>query len=370
MFKLFIFLACLSSCQKKPTLSSSADPLSASEPPPMGATTYNDELKEELLLLDEVLDQKDPKKLQEIRTSLLEKKQGAASLENEKLAKVFLILPELIHQKDFTPNRKKWFKAKLFFIRRRFVEAASLMSEVIKAEPNFYEAINWQARAIFFLGNPSLAEKNLQNIILRAGEKTQEGLDALYLLGAISYESNDPDPKRIAQGIKSWERYMELALPSHAVKQEIENGLKELKQRLLGEKPATNVLDPFSEQPGYSAEKNSILKAFSKEELLLALELAEHQLKKGFDKDIATIKARILFKTGKIDEAMKLYQEITTKNKKYAPAFHYQGMAFMMKGSPKEAINSWQQVLKIDKAYGEAHNLEQKIGVAQKMVTP
>ena len=278
MFKILIFLAFLSSCQKKPTLSSSADPLSALEAPPMGATTYNDELKEELLLLDEILEGKDPKKLQSLRKILKDKTLKSTGLENEKLAKVFLILPELIHQENFTPNRKKWLKAKLFFIRRRFVEAASLMSEVIKTEPHFYEAINWQARAIFFLGNPSLAEKNLHKIIVKAGENTQEGLDALYLLGAISYESNDPDPKRIAQGIKSWERYMELALPSDAVKQEIENGLKELKQRLLGEKTEINVLDPFSERASYSAEKNSILKAFLKEELLLALELAEHQL--------------------------------------------------------------------------------------------
>lgn len=365
--KLYFLLALfLCSCQKKPALSPSADPLSAIEPPPMGATTYNDELKEELLLLDQILENREPQKIESVKKALMKGEPGL----DDKLGKIFLAMPELVHKQDLSPNRKKWFKAKLFFIRRRFVEASSLMSEVIAKEPDFYEAINWQARAIFFLGNPDLAREKLESIIKKAGESSSHGLDALYLLGAISFESNDIDEKRINSGIKAWSRYLALASPTPEMKKEIEDGLVELKKRLLGEKTdsASKTLDPFIERTSYSPEKNSILRAFAKEELLLALELAERQLKKSYDVDLVTIKARILLKTGRVEDAIRLYGEITKNNKQYAPGFHYQGMAFMMKGQPKDAVSSWQQVLKIDSAYALAHKLDQRIAVAQKMV--
>lgn len=364
----FLTLLFLSSCQKKPALSPAADPLSAATPPPMGANTYNEELKEEILLLDDILENRRPEVMNAVKKALMVGQKSP----DEKLAKVFLAIPELVNPQKLSDNRKKWLKAKLFFIRRRFIEASTLLSEVILKEPDFYEAINWQARAIFFLGNPDLAQEKLQSIIDKAGEKSNHGLDALYLLGAISYESNDMDAKRINSGIKAWTRYLAITEPTVEIKKEIEDGLKELKQRLTGQKPADAVaaLDPFTERPSYSADKNAILRAFAKEELLLALDLAERQLKKAYDVDLATIKARILLKKGEAEKAMELYNEITKKNKKYAPGFHYQGMAFMMKGQPKDAVSSWLQVIKIDKAYASAHKLEQRIAVAQKMVGP
>jgi tetratricopeptide (TPR) repeat protein len=376
---IFVFIGVfVLSCQKKPDLAPASDPLSAIEPPPMGATTYNDELKRELALLDDVVNQRIPEKnLTPLIHALTRGDTKALPTDKNSdqayLVKLFLALPELIRaQPNMSTNRKLWLKAKLYFINRRFVEAATHMTAVLKVEPDFFEARNWRARAIFFLGNPDLAIRELHHIVTISGESSAQGLDALYLIGAITYESNDIEHHRLQIGINAWSKYLKLAEAPGGMTQEITDGLKELNARLKGEKIADNntVIDPFAPNGAYSAEKNALLKAFSKEELLLALELSDQALKKQFDPDIATIKARILFKTGRHDEARNLYTDITNNNPRYAPGFHYRGMAFMMQGQPKNAIESWQKVIDIDPAYGQAHGLLQRIGVAQKMVAP
>ena len=69
-----------------------------------------------------------------------------------------------------------------------------------------------------------------------------------------------------------------------------------------------------------------------------------------------------------MDEASNLFENIIKQDKNYAPGFHYRGMTFMMKGQIKEAIESWQEVLKLDAPYAKSHNLEQRITVAKNML--
>ena len=374
-FYYFALLALLGAgCQKKPNLAPAIDPLSALAPPPMGATTYNDSLKKELALLEKLLEQKvDAKILNNIKDALLNgHKKGPWSDNSEEayLINIYLALPELVHIKqDLTANQKLWYKSKFLFLRRRFIEAATLMSELLEKEPSMSVARNWRARALFFLGNPDMAIRELQKIVSQEPEASPDSLDALYLIGAITYESDDREAARIKPGIKAWNKYLKLADAEPALSKEITASLKELEQRLKGEAPViTQAPDIYVPNNSYSPQKNEILKAFNSEELLLAQKLCEQALGEKYDKDLAIIKARIFIKSGRIDEAAELFKQITEKDKSYAPGFHYQGMAFMMKGQIKEAITSWEQALKLDPAYAKSHNLEQRVAVAQNML--
>jgi tetratricopeptide (TPR) repeat protein len=286
--------------------------------------------------------------------------------DDQYLVKIFMKLPELVHCKVFEQDKKAWIKAKLYFVNRRFAEAALLMIEILKVK-NDPEITNFLARAIFFLGNPDLAVRKLKTIIEESEEKSPETLEALYLIGAIRYESHDADEERILSGINAWTQYQAKALLSKEEEQEIHQGLMELKSRLPGQALSKTLLDPFAPQARYSEAKNAIMQAFSQEKLLLALELSQEALKKNYDEGIATVKARLLFKTGKITEAAQIFADIVAKSPTYAPAFHYQGMVFMFLGKPKEAILSWQKVILLDEAYARAHNLKQRIDHAQKM---
>ena len=362
-------------CQKKPALAPAADPLSILAAPPMGATTYNDELKKELGLLDKLLDQSlDPKILASVKEALMEgktKNRWAESSNEAYLVKVFLALPELVHPKvALDAAHKLWLRSKFLFLRRRFIEAATGMSEVLKLDPNLTKARNWRARAIFFLGNPDLAISELNKIVESEAPRSEAHLDALYLIGAIVYESNDHDAKRIKPGIDAWNKYLSLSDTDPHIKSEIDKSLKELALRLKGEDKnlSTLAVDLFLPNPKYNAQKNAVLEAFKAEDLTLATKLCEQALAQNYDKDLAVIKARIFIKSGRMDEASNLFDKIIEQDKNYAPGFHYRGMTFMMKGQIKEAIASWQEVIRLDSIYAKNHNLEQRIAVAQNML--
>jgi tetratricopeptide (TPR) repeat protein len=105
-----------------------------------------------------------------------------------------------------------------------------------------------------------------------------------------------------------------------------------------------------------------------KDELLLSLKLAEDFLKKANDPEIATIRARIIFKNGRHDEAKLLFDEVVKKFPQFAPGYHYLGMSYMMIGQPQQAIESWQRVAKLDQEYASQHGLSQRIAVAKSML--
>lgn len=372
MSKIFFtaLLLLLLSCQKKPAISPAADSMSSLEAPPMGASTFNSELKKELAILDDLINNRvEKRKLEQLKKALMEGSISTLTLAPQsydaKLIKLLITMPELIHKKDLIDN-KKWLKAKLYFLRRRFIESAMLITEVLKEKPGFIEARNLRARSIFFLGNPNLAIKELQSIIEQEQAKSINSLDAMYLIGAIAYESSDFKKEHIKTGISAWKNYLELAQDSQ-LKKEVMAGIKELNDRLLGRK-INFVKDLFLPQEEYDQEKNAILTAFNKEENLLALRLADEYLVKHKDNDIYTIKARILFKNGKLDEAQTLL--ITVADKNYAPAHHYLGMTFMLQGKPGKAIESWQETIAIDPGYANRHNLNKRINVAKSMIAP
>lgn len=361
-------------CQKNPSLGPAADSMSSVAPPPMGATTYNDELKKELQLLDDYMNNRvAQKQIALVKKALLDGDNKVLNAsENAALVKMFLTLPELVTLASPPANQKRWLRAKLLFLKRRFIESSIALSEVLEHEPGFIEARNWRARALFFLGNPDMAVSELEKIIKDSPKDSEASLDAYYLIGAMIFESNDSDKKRIERGMNAWKRYLEHPKSPIELREEVKQSVQELAKRMETKIPSPSLgpVDPFSPNERYSAEKNAILDAFKQDQLLLAEELVNKALKKAYDVDIAIIKARVFFKNGRLDEAAALFKEITTKNKNYAPAFHYQGMAFMMQGKVKEALDSWRTTLKLDAAYATTHNLQQRIKVAESMVQP
>lgn len=373
---LLLMLALVGGCQKKAALSPSGDPQSVLAPLPMGATVYNGELQKELTLLDDLLQNRiDLRRIEETVHALMAGRlnEKASVAMNETLASLFLTLPELIHgYKKLTPNEKLWCKAKLLFLRRRFIEASTVMTEILKHDPHFTEARNWRARAYFFLGNPDRAVSELQYIIKENPPTSPQSLESLYLIGAIIFESNDLDKHRLNTGIKAWQDYLHLAQSDEELSAEITTGLAELKNRQKGNEQTqvAVIADPFSPRESFSAHKNAALTAFMKDELLLALELCNKSLSQSYDRDVAIVKARIYIKTGRMDEAVDLFASITEKNAHYAPAFHFSGMAFMLKGQIENAIRSWKKTLELDPAYARSHRLDQRLAVAQNMLQP
>lgn len=375
---ILLMLVLTSSCQRKPALAPSADTMSEMEPPPMGASTYNDELKRELAMLEDILEQRvDKSAFARVKQALMTGTMNdahKAKPEDALLTKVLLTMPELVHLSgNLSPNRKTWLVSKYYFLNRRFIEAATMMSQVIKSEPNFFEARSWRARALFFLGNPGMAIDELSLIVANTTDK-RTALEAQYLLGAIVFEANETNetnPKMLAKGIDAWSSYLTKSDEKDELRGEITKGLVELRARKDGtHKLIAQKLDPFTPSENYSAEKNSVLKAFAKEELLLALQLADDTLKISYDPVVATIKARILFKNGDLEEAAKLFAEIVKKDPTFAPGHHYRGMAFMMQSKPKDAVASWKKTLEVDQAYGQSHGLMQRIAVAESMTEP
>jgi cytochrome c-type biogenesis protein CcmH/NrfG len=54
-------------------------------------------------------------------------------------------------------------------------------------------------------------------------------------------------------------------------------------------------------------------------------------------------------------------------NPKYMPAWHYNGMANIMGGTPAEAVKSWQYVVDNDPAYAQKFQLDQRLQMAKRM---
>lgn len=374
LFYIFM-LVILASCQRRPALAPSVDPMSDVEPPPMGASTYNDELKSDLLVLKNLLDSKlDESVSAKVKEALING-EHQAMLKNQKLegqlARLYLVLPELIglKNKSFKEGEKLWILGKYLFLKRRFVQAAMLLSEVLALEPENIEARNWRARAIFFLGNPDKAILELEHIIKTNPKNALAVTDAQYLIGAIVYESNEKEDRFLNKGIEAWQSYLDNFKGAQAAKEDFALSFAELKNRAL-EKTKAPVVDPFSPRLEFTPEKNAILEAFAQEKLLLCEELAKKFLEKNNDVDVSIIQARLWFKTGRLEEALASFNELAEKNPQYAPIFHYRGMVLMMRGQAKEAVESWEQVLKWDLDYGKTHNLEQRIQVAKKMLDP
>ncbi len=365
MFKnlsLFILLLCLNACQKQPKISSALDNLSELSHPPMGASTYNDELKLELSLLDNYLNNSLDKKLEEQTKKALMSQQVLKNNQEKALANLYLTLPEILMPTNNQNLNKDWLKAKYLFLKRRFIESSILLSSILEKDPKFYQARNFRARSLFFLGNPHLALSELEKITQDKNVDQENLLDSLYLTGAIVHESLESDKESLIKARIAWQKYLEIS-DNERIKLEVKTGLADLKQRLDVNK--IEIIDIFLPQKTYSENKNQALIAFINGDLDSSLKF----INDSQDKELKLLKARILFKKSQIQEADIIFNELAKKYPKFPELWHYQGMAFMLKGETLEAITAWQKVMSLNKPYALFHKLDQRIAVAQSMLS-
>lgn len=227
-----------------------------------------------------------------------------------------LLLLLIISCQSTQPSGPTYQQAEKLFEQQKFVEASQMLSKLLDQEPTLPGARNLLARCFFFLGNPDRSFEELEFILQNSQPMSEASLDAMFLMGAITLEATDLNPKNEIKGRKAWVTYLKVS-PSTSLKEKVKTGLVELEA--LDNPPK------------------------------------------------ATVLARSYIQSSNIPKALHVFRRILRKNPKYVPAWHYQGMAYIMQGEPKSAVASWRQVFKLDSAYAKRFKLDQRIAVAEKM---
>ena len=209
-------------------------------------------------------------------------------------------------------QKPSYIQAEKLFEQQKFIDSAHMLSQLLDLDPKLPNARNLLARCFFFLGNPDRSIQELQLVLTHTEPGSTQNLDALFLVGAVALESNS----HLEKGTRAWELYLRVAPPS-ALTPQVQAGLLEL--RAL-EKPAT-----------------------------------------------ATRLARSYIQKSQVARALMIFEGILNRYPTYVPAWHYQGMAFIMAGEPSKAVASWKQVFQKDPKYAKKFKLDQRIAVAEKM---
>jgi thioredoxin-like negative regulator of GroEL len=327
----------------------------------MGSATSNAELEKELALLNDILAGKVP--FDQISPLL-------SRVVPKEIAKKIPIAQG--------PDRDIWI-AELYFGERRFIESAHILSRLLDEKPKYPRARNLLARCFYFLGNPDRTSAELEYILTHQSGDAEEVLDALFLMGAAALESTSASPKILKKGIGAWETYLKVA-PQSELRQKVASGLGRLQAKLKEQHGFQNskvVQKPVTKRVARLSSKASAqdrlraegLDAFDDNDLLLA----EKKLKQNAahveqDPESATALARIYIKTGRVSEALARFIEVTKRFPGHVPAWHYKGMAHIMSGDPKQAVESWTKVVAKDPKYADEFKLHDRIAVAKSML--
>lgn len=247
-----LLLAGAVACMDESGVGRAADPAKAPGPAPWGSATTNAELAVKLKLLEEVLDgELTPAQLAargEKAYPTLNADERAAQL--KPVADVMRQMQEAGHAGvKVTGLPRDMAKAELYFEERRFIEAATQLSQILDQNPIYPRARNLLARCFFFLQNRDRTIEEL-NFVLnhpQQGKDRDEVLDALFLLGATVAESPGLSRDKLEMGEGAWKLYLEMA-PDSTQRPHVEKGLEEIRAGLRGEGRLAVALDPG--QPG------------------------------------------------------------------------------------------------------------------------
>jgi tetratricopeptide (TPR) repeat protein len=405
---LSIFSLCLLlACQQAPTQSRSANPSSSKGDAPFGSKIPNEIVQQKMDILNTVLNGQLPP--QEFE-SVLKKKLPSMSTEQwdhiTSVSKQFLQeIQTSGRQFPLSVLDQDFIRGQIYFADRRFIEAAHALSKVLDANPKYPGARNTLARCFFFLGNPTRTVEELQWVLKNVENTTsrEEITDALFLIGAAVVETPGLDKHYLLAARNAWQTYLQMD-PQASQKKRIEEGIIELDAALRGEgalAKATVVASQDAVTTGggtmsgtvagtnVSSSANTVSRvsqlptnASSLQKLLAqggdALDARDLHNAKIFLNEALTIdgkhpealvgSARIAFQEGRKDEALRIYGEVIQSHPEFMPAWHYQGMAKLMDGSPAEAVRSWEHIVKTDPAYAEKFGLQQRIMVAKQMM--
>jgi Tfp pilus assembly protein PilF len=92
-----------------------------------------------------------------------------------------------------------------------------------------------------------------------------------------------------------------------------------------------------------------------------------HEMSALKDPGKATQLARSYVQKNQSSKALAIFERVTRANPNYMPAWHYQGMAYIMSGNPRGAVQSWREVLRKDPAYAKKFKLDERIRVAENL---
>jgi tetratricopeptide (TPR) repeat protein len=408
-------------CLEPPGVGRAADPSKAEGHAPWGSATDNVEMAKKVRLLEDILDGKLaavdlPKRVENDwpRTTPEERKkslQGITDLleDLKGSGKARAVVPA-------GPDRDMAF-AQLYFSERRFIEAATLLSRLLDTSPTYPHARNLLARCFFFLQNRDRTLAELEYVLTNAEHQKDrdEILDALFLMGAAVAETPGMTRENLEKGKNAWETYLKLA-PDSPQKPQIDKGLDEMRQGLRGEGRLAQPLVPIASESGDEAAVNPMGGAVQRggkqpapmgpssapagatqsrvSQLAPDASPVSRALAEGLDalesKDLATAErklvevssspsptrvlsearvglGRVYVQSGRFDEALRAFGEVIKQDPTFMPAWHYNGMALMMSGSPEQAVQSWEKIVEKDPAYARQFKLEQRIDVAKRM---
>lgn len=408
-----------SACLEPPGVGKAADPSKTTEAAaPFGAATSNEELAKKVKLLDDFLDGKlsadDFQRRIETDYGKLSPEQKARSLAS--IRELLESLPPSFKAGSPLPQGpdREFLFAQLYFAERRFIESAVSLSKVLDANPAYPRARNLLARCFFFLGNRDRTITELEYILSHPvqSKDQDEVVDALYLIGAAVSETPGMTRENLEKGKAAWEQYLRLA-PESPQKPQVEEGLKEIESGLRGEGRLAQALVPVvgaqapggggnvmggaasmqqnevapmgpGAQPAPPAEKRAPklppdaspfdravaegMDALEARDLGTAEQklTAALQIKANAPEPMVGL-GRVYVQSGRFPDALRVFGEVIKFQPDYMPAWHYNGMAHMMSGSPKEAVESWERILEKDPAYAQRFQLDRRIEVARRM---
>ncbi len=403
-------------CIDPPGVGKASDPSRASGQAPWGSATSNDELEIKLRLLNDILDGKlTGAKLAE---RVVNDYPSMTPPERQKALEGMTSLLEDLKRtgqegKAVPPGPdREMAKAQLYFSERRFIEAATMLSAILDQNAIYPGARNLLARCFFFLQNRDRTIAELEFVLANPEQQKNkdEVLDALFLMGAAVAETPGMTKETLLKGKRAWETYLQLS-PESPQKKHIDEGMKDIEAGLRGEGPLAQPLVPQASEgdsatpgnvmggarsfPSAQAADGSQQKAERRMDTLKAdATPRDVALAGGLDaldaKDLATAQTklsevtaagtwdgpmkeamvglgRVAVQSGKIDDALRTFGEVIKRDADFMPAWHYNGMAHMLSGSPAEAVASWQKIVDKDPAYAQRFSLDRRIEVAKRM---
>ena len=366
-------------CHKPPAYAPSAMPEASKGPAPMGSATSNALLKEKIELLTLMMDGKLPnEQLQQAIEKAQTLLKAPTQVLDEEAQKAILVhdlyrrLPAGISaQTPLTDTKqKKLILAKVYFDDRRFIEAAHQLSSLLDEAPNYPDARNLLARCFFFLGNQDRTIAEL-DFVLNAGDPPKaEKLDALFLMGAAVLESQTPSKENLSRGIEAWETYL-VEAPTSPQKATVEKGLAAMRSAMKapdGVNPNSRVAQLGEKATKEEKAKAKALDAFEQKSPQEALPILQQALKiLKPEPEILTALGRTLVRLQEVAKAQEAFDKTVQLFPDHVPAWHYRGMAFLLGGSPEEAVQSWKTVVSKNPEYAKTHQLSRRIQVAERM---
>jgi tetratricopeptide (TPR) repeat protein len=419
---LSLFLAVTSlGCLEPPGVGRAADPAKAPGPAPWGSATSNAELEKKRALLEDILN---GKITAETLAARVEKEWPDLTPDQRKrsLASVTTLLEDLQHSGragqpvPAGPDRDMAV-AQLYFSERRFIEAATMLSTILDQKPTYPGARNLLARCFFFLGNRDRSIVELEYILTNEEHQKDQGemFDALFLMGAAVAETPGMSRDNMEKGLRAWQTYLKLAPKDSPMIEHVQKGLADIEAGLRGEGPLAQPLVPVQggDDDGAGADSKGALGGGNRgtapmqggassapsaqnvrrrvDTLPANASPVERLVAEGWDaldvKDLATAEAklkealaaapasapaltglgRVYVQSGRIDEALRSFGESIKVAPDYMPGWHYNGMAQLLAGSPREAVFSWEKIKEKDPAYFADNNLGQRVEVAKRM---